>query len=273
MITVVGGNGRLGTELVALLRSSGERVRVASRSGALPPSLTGLVDEVVRADVRDPRTLEAVVRGSDVVVSAVHGLGSRERGVTPESVDHRGNVHLVDAAARAHVDVVLVSVVGASPGGSELERAKWAAEVHLRASATPWTIVRATAYEELWAEIMARSAARDGRAVVLGRGENPVNVVPVADVARAVADACSHRGTRGAVLEVCGPRDVRFVDLAEAACSPGSRPRRVPRAVLRVVGQAARPVRPDVARLARMAVWMDTVDLHRADHAGVAVAS
>ncbi len=273
MITVVGGTGRLGTVLVPLLRSSGAAVRVASHNGVVPPALVNLVDDVMRADIRDPSTLEALVRGSDVVVSAVHGLGSRERGVTPESVDHHGNVHLVDAAVAAGADVVLVSVVGASARGSELERAKWAAEVHLRASRAPWTIVRATAYEELWTEILARSAARDGRAVVLGRGENPVNVVPVGDVARAVADACLDPGTRGRVIEVCGPRDVRFIDLAAAACAPGSRPRRVPRPVLRVVGEAARPLRPDVARLARMAVWMDTAELRRAGSAGVRAAS
>ena len=269
MITVVGGTGRLGTALVPLLRSAGEPVRIASRRGVVPPALVDLVDDVVLADVRDPAALESVVRGSDVVVSAVHGLGSRERGITPRSVDHHGNAHLVDAAARAGADVVLVSVVGASPGGNELERAKWAAEVHLRGSGTRWTIVRATAYAELWSEIIAESATRDGRAVVLGRGENPFNVVPVATVARAVADACLDRGSRGQVIEVWGSQDVRFADLARAACAPGSRPRRVPRTVLRIVGQVARPVRPDVARMARMALWLDTADLRRADDGAV----
>jgi NADH dehydrogenase len=272
MITVVGGTGRLGTELVRLLHASGTPVRVASRSGVVPADLADLVDDVVRADVRSPATLGAAVLGSDVVVSAVHGLGSRGRRISPQSVDHHGNVHLVDAAVRAGADVVLVSVAGASPAGSELERAKWAAEEHLRRSGAAWTIVRATAFEELWTEIIAGSAARDGRAVVLGRGENPVNVVPVATVARAVADACLDPGTRGGAIDVCGSRDVRFADLARAHCASGSRPRRVPRTVLRIVGQVARPVRPDLARLARMAVWMDTADLARAEQGAVPAA-
>ena len=103
MITVVGGTGRLGAALVPLLRSVGEPVRIASRSGIVPPALVDLVDDVVRADVRDRAALESVVRGSDVVVSAVHGLGSHERGITPRSVDNHGNVHLVDAAAQVHL--------------------------------------------------------------------------------------------------------------------------------------------------------------------------
>ena len=58
-------------------------MRVASRSGVVPPALAGLVDDVVRADVRDPSTLDPVVRGSAVVVSAVHG---RRRAVEPSPV-------------------------------------------------------------------------------------------------------------------------------------------------------------------------------------------
>ena len=269
MITVVGGTGRLGAALVPLLRSAGVPVRIASRSGVVPPALVDLVDDVVLADVRDPAALESVVRGSDVVVSAVHGLGSRERGITPRSVDHHGNAHLVDAAARAGADVVLVSVVGASPGGNELERAKWAAEVHLRGSGTRWTIVRATAYAELWSEIIAESATRDGRAVVLGRGREPVQR-RARGHRRASRDRrlpgprqprSGHRGVGvpGRALRRPRPRGVRSGVPTAAG----------PRTVLRIVGQVARPVRPDVARMARMALWLDTADLRRADDGAV----
>ncbi len=65
-------------------------------------------------DVRDPATLDAAVDGAEVVVSAVHGFAGPGR-VTPASVDRAGNAHLVDAARRAGADVVLLSVVGASP--------------------------------------------------------------------------------------------------------------------------------------------------------------
>jgi hypothetical protein len=89
--------------------------------------------------------------------------------VTPASVDHEGNRHLVDAAAATGADVVMVSVVGATARHPmELFRAKYAAEQHLRASTAPWTIVRATAFLEMWAEIL-------GKGIVFGRGDNPIN--------------------------------------------------------------------------------------------------
>lgn len=260
MIAVVGGSGRLGTALVPLLRGAGHEVRVAGRTVAAAEE-PGL--EVVRADVGDPATLAAVVEGTAVVVSAVHGVAPGDRHASPARTDVAGNANLVDAALAAGADVVLVSMIGAGPVGGELQRAKWAAEEHLRASGARWTVVRAAAFREQWEEVLTASAQRGGRPVVPGRGRNLVNMVAVADVAAAVADACLDPSLRGRVLDVRGPQDLSLDDLA-ATLLPGTAPRHVPRAVLRVVGQAARPFRPDLARMARMALWMDTADLSAA---------
>ena len=89
----------------------------------------------------------------------------------------------------------------------ELFRAKYAAEQHLRASGAPWTIVRATAFVELWAEIMAKP-------IVFGRGDNPINFVSVIDVAAVVVRAIVDPALRGTVLEVGGPENITFNELA-----------------------------------------------------------
>jgi NADH dehydrogenase len=70
----------------------------------------------------------------------------------------------------------------------ELSRAKHTADQHLIVSNARWTIVRATAFLELWDEIMATP-------IVFGRGENSINFVSVSDVVavveRAVLDPVS----------------------------------------------------------------------------------
>ena len=43
--------------------------------------------------------------------------------------------------------------------------------------------MRATAFAELWIDVLGKTAARSGRPVVFGRGDNPINFVSVADVA------------------------------------------------------------------------------------------
>jgi NAD(P)H dehydrogenase (quinone) len=123
VILVAGGTGRLGTGVANRLFRRGHVVQVLSR-GSRP---TGWLDpgiERVTCDVRDRAAVERAVSGATTVVSAIQGfVGSG--GVTPASVDRRGNEHLVDAAARSGAEVVLVSVLRASPDDPmELARMK-----------------------------------------------------------------------------------------------------------------------------------------------------
>jgi NADH dehydrogenase len=257
VILVAGGTGRLGTELVARLTARGETVRVLTRdprrAGHLPAA------EVVRGDVRRPADVAAAMRDADAVVSAVHGFAGRR--VSPASVDRDGNRCLIRAATTAGAHVVLVSVLGASATHPiELFRMKAAAEESLRAAATPWTIVRAGAFLELYQDLMRRSAGRAGRPLVFGRGDNPVAFASVPDVADAVEQALADPSRRGRVVEVASAT-LTFNELAgtlEPELGPGAhRPRHVPRPVLRLMATAARTA---TGRQAQAALVMDTDD-------------
>ena len=140
-------------------------------------------------------------------MSAVQGFDGPGR-VSPASVDRDGNINLIDAAAGVGADVVLVSTIGAGPDSPmELFRAKYEAEQHLKASSVRWTIVRASAFAELWADIMVKP-------IVFGNGDNPINFVSVADVAAVVERAVLDPASRGHTLEVGGPDDLTFNELA-----------------------------------------------------------
>jgi NADH dehydrogenase len=258
MIAIIGGTGRLGRLVAARLAQAGHEVRVVARS-APDPAVPGA--QFVAADLREPSSLRAALDGVDTVVAAAHGLDPA-KGESPAEIDRDGNIALIDAArAAGGIDVVLVSAVDASPDHPlELHRMKWQAEQHLRASGVGWTIVRASAFAEMWIELM-RDSARDGKGPqVFGLGENPLNLVSVGDVAVAVARAATDRSLRGRVVDVGGPEDLTFNELARLV-RPDVTTRHVPRVALRVMGQAARPVRPGLARLARMGLEMDRTDL------------
>ena len=131
----------------------------------------------------------------------------------------------------------------------ELFRAKYDAEQHLRASGARWTIVRATAFVELWAEIMAKP-------IVFGRGDNPINFVSVDDVAAVVERAVVDPSLRGEVLEVGGPQNLTFNELARPCCrDPRPAPQGPPRAASAAAGVGARAAKP------RAALAMDTIDM------------
>ncbi|MEO7070720.1 MAG: NAD(P)H-binding protein [Nostocoides sp.] len=264
MISVVGGTGRLGRQVSASLVGQGVPVRVVSRHAGGSRGSTDadpwLADaELLTADVADARQAEAAVAGASHVVAAMTGMDPRH-GAGPGAVDRDAAIVLIDAAAEAGCHLVLVSVVGvAIDSPIELFRMKAAAEAHLRATDMSWTIIRATAFVELWADIVTTSAGRDGRPRLLGPARSPMNFVRVGEVAAAVVRATRDDALTGRCVSVGGPDNLSLTDFAARAT--GRAPHHVPASLVRALGWGARPFAPGFARIARQALAMEHVDL------------
>ena len=264
MITVVGGTGRLGRLVTTRLLAEGLPVRVVARSAPVTP-VTGA--QFVAADVRDPASLPGALTGSRVVVAAMHGMDPAA-GESPSSVDRDGNRNLVRAAREAGANIVLVSIIGARDDHPiELFRMKAAAEAALREEAAAygigWTIVRAAAFADMWLDLFRSTGGRSGIPRVMGPGRNAVNFVAVDDVAVAVARAATDPSLHGRVIEVAG-EDLSETALATLVTAPGKRPAHIPTPVVWMVGNALRPFRPSLARVARQTLVMERVPM-RAD--------
>ncbi len=261
MILIAGGSGRLGALLVDRLANRGQRVRVLTRDPSRAEQITDGRVEVVTGDVRDRESLAAATAGVEIVVSAVHGLSGRPPN-SPATVDRDGNVNLIEAAKAAGAEFVLVSTVGAAADSPmELFRMKHAAEQHAIASGVPTTIVRATAFLELWIELLQQTARRSGRPLVFGRGRNPINFVSVADVAALAEHAVVDPSLRGQTLEIGGPRNLTLERLARAVADRGQEPRHLPPLLLRLMAGTMERVKPQVGRQVRAAVAMDRTTL------------
>jgi uncharacterized protein YbjT (DUF2867 family) len=264
MILVVGGTGTLGTQLVRLLVDQGQDVRVLSRDPARAADLPNTV-QTLTGDLRDPTAIAAAVRECATVVSAVHGFAGPGK-PSPEAIDRDANRALIQAAAAAGVQhLVLVSVLDAGPNHPmSLHRAKHAAEQALQASHLTWTIIRPAAYLETWIAIIGAKLAEGGQAQVFGPGRNPINFVSAHDVAAVAALAVHDQSLQGQVLEVTGPENLTFTQLAErltTASGQSGRIRHVPLAMLRAMSVLARPISPVFARQAQAAVVMNTTDM------------
>lgn len=260
MILVVGGTGHLGQRVVRRLLDHGHPVRVMARHAQVAGDLAAAGAQISPGDIRDAADVDAAMEGVSLCVSAVQGFAGPGH-QSPEAVDRDGNTTLVDVARRAGADVVLVSAVDAAPNHPiSLHRMKWAAEEYLRRSGVPWTVVRSTPLAETWADVLREGRNRAGRVQLFGKGENPISFVSVEDVAAAVVHAVEDPALRGHVIEVGGPESLTFNEFARLV-DPHHEPRHVPRALLRVMATAARPVNPQLARLARAAVEMDTADM------------
>jgi uncharacterized protein YbjT (DUF2867 family) len=264
MILVAGGTGHLGTMLVRRLTGQRIPVRVLTREPARAAHLASPMVEVVQGDVRNARSLADAVAGVDTVVSAVHGFTGKND-VSPRSVDRDGNIHLVDAASGVGAAFVLVSIVGAaSDSPIDLFRAKYDAEQYVQRSGLRWTIVRATAFVETWAMVMAAPLLARGKTIVFGRGTNPINFVSAADVAALVGLAVLDPSLRGRVIEIGGTDNISFNQLAallQQAVGRSASVRHIPRVILRAIATLMPPFNPGLASHARAALVMDTCDM------------
>lgn len=265
MILVAGGTGLLGTRIVQSLAAGGHRVRVMTRDPARAALLRGDGVEIVPGDVRDPAAVARAVEGVRTLVSAVHGFAG-PGATSPEAVDWRGNANLVQAAKAAGAEhFVMVSIQGISADHPmDLYRMKHRAEQELRASGLSFTIIRATAFMELWARMIGEPLVTKGRTVIFGRGRNPINFVSVHDVATFVMRAVTDPALRGETIEVGGPENLTFLQVAEIfQRETGKRGavRHMPLPVMRAMSVLMRPVNRVLARQIHAGVVMDTIDM------------
>ena len=265
MITIAGGTGNLGSALIPRLVARGLPVRVITRDpshvrGQMPSGV-----EVVVADVRDPETLRGALSGTSTLISAITGFGGPDAAGAP-AIDRDGNLNLIEAARAAAVEhFILLSVAqAAAEHPIELFRMKFAAEQELRASGLAWTIIRPTAYMETWVGIVGGPLLETGKTRIFGAGNNPINFVSAADVAGLVELAATEPGLRAQSIDVGGPANLTFNELAacfEATTGRSGEKRHAPRPMMRAMSVLLRPVKPVLAAQMQASVIMDTRDM------------
>src|SRR5207245_9027608 len=113
-------------------------------------------------------------------------------------------------------------------------------------------------------ELVGGPIAREGKATVFGRGANPINFNSLKDVARFIGLAISDPGLSRTILEVGGPENLTFNELVgqmEAAAGRHAVVKHIPLPMMRLLSQAMRPFKPDLAGMVGAAVAMDTIDM------------
>lgn len=262
MILVAGGTGRLGTNVVGLLQARGLQVRVLTRHRSRAAHLAETRLDIVEGDVRDRTAVRRAVTGVQTVISAIHGFpGTKD--ANPATIDRDGNHNLIQAAREANVQhFVLISVKEAAPDHPmDLMRMKYAAEQELMASGLTWTIIRPTSYMETWCEVLGRPLLEKGRTQVFGRGQNPINWVSAADVARFVELAVVDRALDGQSLEIGGPDNLTMTDFVRVFKTESGLEGKIghiPPLAMRIGAIVASLVNPGMARQIRAGIVMDT---------------
>jgi uncharacterized protein YbjT (DUF2867 family) len=212
LVTVFGGSGFLGRNVVRALAKRDYRIRVAVRrpelAGYLQPA--GKVGQIhsVQANLRYPASVEAAMRDSHIAVNLV-GILTESGAQTFDAVQGKGAETVAKAASAAGARMVHVSAIGADENSeSRYARAKAAGEKAVLSALPSATILRPSILfgpEDQFTNRFAALARISPMLPLIGGGETKLQPAYVGDVATAVADAVDGKTKAGATYELGGP--------------------------------------------------------------------
>jgi nucleoside-diphosphate-sugar epimerase len=206
-VFVTGGTGFVGAHLVQALRARGDTVTALVRRPTLAEQLGwGDTVRLVRGDLNDETALRDGCAGAEVVFHVAGKIAARD--VHDFMATNRdGTANVLEAAIERNVGrFVLVSslaVAGPTTAGHPIDetrppapvtdygRSKLAAELLVRATSLPWTIVRPPVVYGEWdrGTLKIFQLARLGIAPVFGDGSQELSVIHAEDLARSLIAA------------------------------------------------------------------------------------
>ena len=222
LVTVFGGSGFIGTQIVRALARRGARVRVAVRQPHLAHEMRLMGDvgqvEVVQANVRDAASVERAVQGADAVINLV-GLLYETGRQTFRAVHVDAARTIARAAAAAGARLVQMSALGADPASAaQYARSKAEGEAAVREILPGSVILRPSIVFGPGDDFFNKFAGMAAASPVLpliGGGRTRFQPVYVGDVARAAAEVALDPRHAGKTLELGGPGVFTFREILD----------------------------------------------------------
>ncbi len=234
LVTVFGGSGFVGRQVVRALARRGWRIRAAVRrpdlAGPLQPCGNPGQIAAVQANVRREHawSVERAIEGADAVVNLV-GLLAQGGKQTFTDVMADGAKLIAEKAKAAGLDrIVQVSAIGADADGTAAyARAKAEGEAAVLATLPNSVILRPSVIfgpDDGFFNLLGFLASLTPVMPLIGGGGTRFQPVFVRDVAEAVAIAVEG-GVKPGTYELGGPEVKTFRECAEAVCTATHRRR------------------------------------------------
>jgi uncharacterized protein YbjT (DUF2867 family) len=247
LVTIFGGSGFVGGQIVRALAKRGARVRVAVRNPGRGYRLPMLGDvgqiEIVQANIRDEGSVARALDGAETCINAVAVLheSGRQRF---ESLHVEGARTVARVAAAVGARRFLhISALGASlDATSAYGRSKAAGETAVREQIAAAIIVRPSVIfgqDDSFFNRFASMATISPVLPLIGGGATRFQPVFVGDVAAGVVAALADEATFGRTYEFGGPSVHSFKDLMRILLKEIGRTRLllpIPFAAARILG-------------------------------------
>jgi NADH dehydrogenase len=253
LVTVFGGSGFIGTQLVRALAKRGLRIRVAVRQPHIAYTMRLMGDvgqvEVVQANVRDDASVRRALEGAQAAINLV-GLLYETGRQKFEAVHVDAAVTIAVAARELGVTrLIQVSALGADPDSKSIyARTKAQGEAAVREAFPDAVIVRPSVvfgpgddFFNKFAEMAMISPVLP----LIGGGATKFQPVYVTDVAQALVSTVLDPAAAGRTFELGGPGVMTFRHILELILAETGRKRMLlplPFPVARLIGKLCEPI-------------------------------
>lgn len=253
LVTVFGGSGFIGTQVVRALAKQGLRVRVAVRQPHIAYDMRLMGDvgqvDVVQANIRNEASVRRAVEGAQGVINLVGILYETGRQKF-EAVHVEGARNVAAIAREAGVGrLIHMSALGADPASSSKYFAsKAAGEAAVREAFPDAVIVRpsfAFGPGDDFFNKFATMATISPALPLVGGGRTRCQPVFVADLAKALAAAVISPEAAGRTYELGGPTVMTMREVMEVVLEQTDRRRALvplPFGVASVIGKLCAPI-------------------------------
>lgn len=232
LVTVFGGSGFVGRQVVRTLAKRGYRVRVAVRrpdlAGFLLPA--GYVGQIslVQANLRNRPSIDRAVKGASHVVNCVGILFETGRN-TFDAIQDFGARAVAEAARDAGAKLTHISAIGANVNsGSSYARSKGRAEESVLSLVSDAVILRPSIVfgpDDNFFNKFAGMARQFPALPLIGGGKTKLQPVYVEDVAEVVGRSVDGTLKAGTIYELGGSEVMSFKDCLETVLRVTNRER------------------------------------------------
>ncbi len=232
-VTVFGGSGFLGRQIVKRLAAEGASIRVAVRH----PERASFLErvgrdgqiEVVHADVGDESTIAQAVTKATWVINTV-GHYVEKSGATFDAIHGQGARAVARQAGSAGVErLIHISGLGADPtSDSAYIKARGMGEILVKEAFSGVTILRPSVIfgpGDAFLNILAGMARRTPVLPLFGMGHTSLQPVFVGDVAEACARVLADPAAQGKAYELGGPGVYTYKALLQLVLKQANRRR------------------------------------------------
>ena len=296
-ILLVGATGQLGGRVFKKLSSAGlYDVRIFIRKDSKYDHLEAAGPEIVFGDLKDANSVDAAVKGCDIVITTANSAAPRKKEDTFFAVDVSGYEYLIDAAKKYGVEqFIYTSAI--LPENEKLRRwvplvrSKVETEAYLQDSGLAYTIIRPAPFMDVYFAFMGttipirnekaplverpfkfmqsfyngiKDDMANGKIGVIGDGKVKHSYIAIENVADFIVKSIENEALFDQVLNVGGPEALSALDVKAIFESVLNEPltiKRTPAFMMKLLGNLMVPFNPAASNIFKLNYMQATMPM------------